>query len=86
MKRCVDTLNLLVKGEANEDGHVQRQIFEEKMAFGMDNHFSGNATSQEVGERGWKCNQTCQHEDRFPKGVENKYFHALKEVKVDARS
>jgi len=51
----------------------------------MDNHFSGDATSEEVGENGWKCNMTCQR-DRFPSSVPKKYFHSLKECKVDAGS
>lgn len=76
MKRCVDTLNLLVKGEANEDGHVQRQIFEEKMAFGMDNHFSGDAVSAHMGEseRGYKTINTTRH-DHLSKGCNKESFH-----------
>jgi len=35
--------------------------------------------------RAVKCNVTCCR-DRFPNGVPKKYFHSLKECKVDSRS
>ena len=84
-KRIVDILNPLVKGEVQDPSDNRRQIYDERPNLGMDNHFSGDATSKEVGENGWKCNVTCRR-DRFPSGVPKKYFHSLKECKVDARS
>ena len=51
----------------------------------MDNHFSGDATSKYVGDMGFKSTLTCRR-DRFPAGVPKKYFHSLKECKVDSRS
>jgi len=73
-----------VKGEAKEPTDKRRQIYHERPNLGMDNHFSGDATSKEVGKNGWKCNVTCRC-DCFPSGVPKKYFHSLKECKVDSR-
>ena len=55
-KRIVDILNPLVKGEVQDPSDNRRQIYDERPNLGMDNRFSGDATSKEVGENGWKCN------------------------------
>jgi len=49
-KRIVDTLNPLVKGEVQDPTDQRYQIYDERPNLGMDNHFSGDATSKEVGE------------------------------------
>ena len=84
-KRLIDTINPLVKGQGKEPTDLRRQIFDEIPHLGMDNHFSGDATSKYVGDMGFKSTLTCRR-DRFPAGVPKKYFHSLKECKVDSRS
>jgi len=51
-KGLIDTINPLVKGEWKDPENKQHQNFDEKPNLRMDNHFSGDATSQEVGEKG----------------------------------
>ena len=48
-----------MKGKLKDPTDKRRQIYDERPNLGMDNHFSGDATSKEVGENGWKCNVTC---------------------------
>ena len=50
VKRLVEILNPLVIGEEREDEDGTRQIFPEKICFGFDNHFSGDAVYQYLGE------------------------------------
>ena len=72
-------------GEEKAPGDSRRQIFDEMPRLCMDNHFSGDAASKYVGSLGLKSTVTCRR-DRFPADVPKKYFHSLKECKVDTRS
>ena len=85
VKRLVDTLNPLIIGQPREESDLRRQIFEEQMCFGMDNHFSGCAVSSHLGERGFKTINTNRR-DRLPKDCKKEYFHHVKQVDVNHRS
>ena len=59
-KRLIDTINPLVKGQDKESTDLRRQIFDEMPHLGMDNHFSGDATSKYMGNMGFKSILTCR--------------------------
>lgn len=73
-----------MKGEEKDEGDNRRQIFEEKMLLGLDNHFSGDCINQFIGSNGYKSVLTVAR-DRLPTG-QKKYLHHIKQVTVDHRS
>jgi len=78
LKRLIDDIIPLVKEEDKEPMDKRRQIFDKCPNLGMDNHFSGDATSKLVGNKGFKSTMTCWR-GIFPAGVSKKHFHSLKE-------
>ena len=85
IKRLLDDIHPLVKGQPMEVTDSRRQIFEEKMCFGFDNHFSGDPVASHLGERGYKCINTTRR-DRLPRDCQKDAFHHIKQVDVNARS
>jgi hypothetical protein len=68
VKRLVELINPLIKGNQKDDGDRRRQIFEEPPHITLDNFFSGDQVVHYLGERGYKVTMTCRR-DRLPKGI-----------------
>ena len=51
----------------------------------MDNHFSGDVVANHIGEKGYKCINTCRRY-QLPLGTASRDFHYKKDVKVCYRS
>ena len=85
VKRIIDQINPLVKGQPKEESDKRRQVFNEKPCMGLDNHFSGDVTCNLVGTEGYKLVKTTAR-DRLPAECGKEYFHHIKQVTVDHRS
>jgi hypothetical protein len=81
VKRLVELLNPLIKGNPKDEEDGRRQIFENQPHITLDNFFSGDQVIHYLGERGYKATMTCRH-DRLPKlglGKDDKiYFNHVK--------
>ena len=85
VKRMVDMVLPLVKGEAQDPADKRLQILDEPPHIAFDNHFSGNLTLSLLGELGFKSTMTCRR-DRLPKSVPKKHFHHVKGTAVNLKS
>ena len=89
VKRMVDLLSPLIKGNPKDANDTRRQIFEHPPHITLDNFFSGDQVIHYLGERGYKATMTCRR-DCLPNlglGKEDKnYFNHVKGRTVDQRS
>ena len=74
VKRLVEIVLPLVKGDAEDDDDKGLQILDDPPHIALDNHFSGDVTLNLLGELGFKGTMTCRR-DRLPKSVAKKHFH-----------
>ena len=84
VKHLVTLLDLLVVGEEQEKDNERRQIFPEKLCFGMYSNFSVSYVDTLLQEKGYKTINTYRH-DHLPKGC-RRFFRHIKAVGVNIQS
>ena len=89
VKRMIELLNPLIKGNQKDEQDTRRQIFDAPPHITLDNFFTGDQVLQYLGERGYQATMTCRR-DRLPDLGQQKmskiFFNYIKGRTVDHRS